>query len=217
MQKVRVWDLPLRLFHWSLAILVVLAIITAQVGGNALVWHFRFGYSILALLMFRLVWGFAGTRYARFADFISGPRRILDYLKGRSVHTGHNPLGSLSVLAMLLLFITQAALGLFSNDDIFSEGPLVAFISKERSDWLTWLHTEVGALAVYFMIGLHIAAVLFYALVKRQQLVVPMLTGDRMVPGTLPSADDSLVKRLLALGIMLLCSLAVYFIVHLQP
>jgi cytochrome b len=217
MYKIRVWDLPIRFFHWSLAILVTASIVTAQVGGNAQVWHFRCGYAVMALLMFRLIWGVIGTRYARFSDFLAGPGRILTYLRKGMDYAGHNPLGSLSVLTMLAALAIQVGTGLFSNDDIFSEGPLAVFVSKDWSDKLTWLHTEVGALLIYVLIGLHIAAVLFYTLFKRQKLVSAMITGDKIIPDQAPAAEDSTAKRLVALAVMVLCAVAVYFIVSLKP
>lgn len=219
MKKVRVWDLPLRLFHWSLAILVVAAVVAQKIGGNAMEWHFRFGYCVLALVLFRLLWGVLGTRYARFADFLRGPGAIMDYVRGEAAshYPGHNPLGSLSVLALLGFLLFQAVSGLFSNDDIASEGPLVKFVSKELSDSVTWLHKEVGATAIYILVGLHLAAILYYVYVKRDNLVRPMISGDKEVMDEAPAAADNWGMRLLALVLLALTAGAVWWVVTLKP
>jgi len=222
MKKIRVWDLPVRLFHWTLAALVAAAVVTEKIGGNAMEWHFLAGYAALTLILFRIVWGFVGTRYARFADFFHAPGAILAYLRNakngvQEKYHGHNPLGSLSVLALLGVVLMQASSGLFSNDDISNEGPLVKFISKELSDRITWFHTEISANLIYFLVGLHVAAILYYYLRKKQNLVKPMLNGDKLVNEDAPSANDSWPMRLLAAAILAACSAAVYYLVHLKP
>lgn len=179
--SVAVWDLPLRLFHWALVLCVIGSIVTIKVGGAWMTWHMRFGYAILTLLLFRLVWGFIGGRHARFGDFIASPGKILGYLKGQPglrVSAGHNPLGSLSVIAMIALFLTQATLGLFSNDDIFTEGPLAHLISKEASDAVTGWH-KLGEWLLYGLVALHLAAIAFYRFVRGQRLVRAMVTGRK--------------------------------------
>jgi cytochrome b len=174
--RVYVWDLPTRLFHWSLALLVVGAFVTQKIGGNAMVWHGRIGLAILGLLVFRIVWGFAGSTYARFTAFVRGPSAIRDYLAGRWQGLGHNPLGALSVLALLSVLAWLAATGLFANDDIAFEGPLYALIGKAGSDRLTGLHKFVEPLLILVVL-LHIGAIAFYARVKKDNLVKPMLSG----------------------------------------
>lgn len=183
MQKIRVWDLPLRLFHWALAVLVVVAWVTQYIGGNAMDWHFRTGYALLVLILFRVIWGFVGPRYARFSGFFHHPRTIVGYVRGRVQHLlGHNPLGSLSALALIAVVLAQALSGMFTNDDIFfTEGPLARYVSKDVSDRLTWFHREVSALALYVLVALHLAAIGWYSLVKKAKLVKPMLTGDQEV------------------------------------
>ena len=173
---VRVWDLPTRLFHWALAALVVFSVVTANVGGNWVQWHFYSGYAILTLIAFRLAWGFIGGRYARFSSFLFGPSAILAALTGdpRAPRTlGHNPLGSLSVFALLASIGLQAAIGLFANDDIASEGPLAKFVSGALSDRLTSLH-RLNANIVFALVALHVLAILFYLLRRRENLVRPM-------------------------------------------
>jgi len=177
---VRVWDLPTRLFHWSLAVLVVLSIVTAKIGGLWLDWHMRSGYTILALIVFRLLWGAAGSRYARLAHFVRGPRVLLAYLRGRHPHdgAGHNPLGALSVVAMLAALLVQASTGLFANDGSFTEGPLAKMVSHAVSESVSTVH-RWGEWAIYGLIALHLSAIAYYLVVRRDNLVWPMVTGDR--------------------------------------
>lgn len=222
MKKIRVWDLPVRLFHWLLAVLIAVSIITQEIGGNAMDWHFRAGYAVLALVAFRLVWGLVGTRYARFSDFIHRPSSIIAYLRGRGAdqpgkYHGHNPVGSLAVLALLGVILIQAVSGLFANDDIASEGPLVKFISKDLSDSFTWFHTEVSAWVIYFLIGLHLLAIAYYYVGKKKNLVAPMITGDKEIEGDAPSADDSWRMRMLAAGILAVCAAGIYYLINATP
>lgn len=205
--KVRVWDLPLRLFHWGLAICVTMSVITGLEGGNAMQYHYWSGYTLIALLVFRLAWGLIGPRHARFAHFVRGPGAILRYLRGddpRPPHlrVGHNPLGSLSVIALLLVVTLQVASGLFANDEIFNEGPLAGYVSNRTSEILTFYHTTIGQPLIYALVGLHIAAIAYYAIVKRQNLVRPMLTGDVDTVAGAPAARDTWGVRLLALLIV---------------
>ncbi|MGH8807764.1 MAG: cytochrome b/b6 domain-containing protein [Noviherbaspirillum sp.] len=223
MKKVRVWDLPTRLFHWTLAALIVVAIVTQNIGGNAMEWHFRAGYAALALLAFRILWGLVGSRYARFASFLYHPSTIVGYLRGskdalKKKYLGHNPLGSLSVFALLGVVLAQAVTGLFANDDIAYDGPLVRFISKELSDKITWFHKDVSATLIYVLVGVHLAAVAFYYFRKRQNLVKPMITGDHEVDFDAPAANDSWAVRLFALTLLTACAGGVYYLVSLpQP
>ncbi|NLF54906.1 MAG: cytochrome B [Thauera phenolivorans] len=177
---VRVWDLPTRAFHWLLAILVVVAYVTAQIGGNLIEWHGRVGIAIVGLLCFRLVWGVIGSTYARFADFVPGPAHLWAHLRGEWSGLGHNPLGALSVLALLGVMIYQAVTGLFSNDDIAFSGPLRELVSADTSNWLSGLHRQ-NYWPIVILVGLHVSAVLFYALVKKDNLVGPMITGHKQV------------------------------------
>lgn len=220
MKKIRIWDLPTRLFHWTLAVLVIAAIVTERVGGSAIDWHFRIGYAVLALVFFRLVWGLIGSRYARFASFIFSPATIFAYATGRkhdhaATFHGHNPVGSLSVFALLSVVLAQSASGLFANDDIASEGPLVHFISKELSDSVTWFHAQIGGNLIYGLIGLHVAAIGYYYFSNRVNLVRPMITGDKATTGEAIAAEDSIRVRLVAVAVLLASAGAVYFIVNL--
>lgn len=174
--RIRVWDLPTRIFHWSLATLVAAAIITGKIGGNAIVWHGRIGLALVGLVVFRLVWGFLGSTHARFASFVPTPARLRAYLRGEWDGLGHNPLGALSVLALLALITVQLATGLLANDDIAFQGHLAPLVSKELSDTLSSLH-RLFINALIALIVLHLAAIMFYAHVKRDNLVQPMVTG----------------------------------------
>lgn len=178
--RIKLWDLPTRLFHWSLVGLVVGAVITGKVGGNAMVWHGRIGLAMLALLAFRLVWGFVGPTPARFSSFFPTPASITTYLRGRWRGIGHNPLGALSVLALLLFLCLQVGTGLFANDDIAFRGPLFELLSKESIDTLTGYH-RLAINALIALIVLHVVAIAFYAHVKKENLVRPMIDGWRTV------------------------------------
>lgn len=216
MRKIRVWDLPTRLFHWGLAVLLIVSVVTQGMGGNAMEWHFRSGYAVLVLIAFRILWGLVGTHYARFSSFLYGPSAMLGYLRGKDAGTpGHNPLGSLSVFLLLGAFLAQAVSGLYANDDIAYDGPLVKFIGKELSDKITWFHKDVSATAIYVLVGLHVLAILYYRLARKRNLMRPMLTGDQEVEFDAVAANDSWPMRAFALGLLLLCAAAVYFVVTL--
>ena len=175
-KRVKVWDLPTRLFHWLLALCVGAAIVTGQIGGNAIDWHARIGLFIVGLLVFRLAWGVLGSTYARFASFVPMPSTICAYLRGEWRGIGHNPLGALSVLGLLFFVALQLSTGLFGNDDIAFRGPLFDLIGKELSDRLTGIH-ELTSNALIALIVLHLAAIAFYGHIKKQKLIKPMVTG----------------------------------------
>lgn len=179
--KIQVWDFPLRLFHWLLALSVLGSIITGEIGGNLIDWHGRIGALILGLLVFRIIWGFVGTTHARFASFFPTPAKIVAYLKGQWHGQGHNPVGALSVFALLGVLATLVGAGLFANDDIAFQGPLFTLVGKDVSDKLSGLHA-LAFNVLAFLLVLHIAAIIFYARVKKHNLVVPMLTGKVTVP-----------------------------------
>lgn len=174
----RVWDLPLRLCHWTLALLVVVSFLSGWNGGNWMVWHGRAGIAIVGLVAFRLAWGVVGSTYARFSVFVRGPAAIIDYLKGKWCGAGHNPLGALSVLGMIALLAFQTATGLFGNDDISFNGPLYVLISKDTSDWIVSWHRQSGWLLLALVV-LHLGAIGFYRFVRRDDLITPMLTGRK--------------------------------------
>ena len=206
MVRIRLWDLPTRVFHWTLAALVVTSFATGFTGGNAMEWHGRAGVTIIGLLSFRLVWGLVGSTHARFAGFVRGPGAILAHLRGRWEGVGHNPLGALSVLGMLAILIGQALCGLFANDDIAFNGPYFNAISKDLSDWITGWHKR-GSWLVLGLIGLHLGAILFYARVRKETLIRPMLTGTKEVPEEL-AGESARGGGLLALTVALVLGFA---------
>jgi cytochrome b len=178
---VRIWDWPTRLFHWLLVVLIAAAWWTAE--EHLLTWHYRIGIATFCLLVFRIVWGFIGSSTARFARFVRGPRATLDYLRGAGpAAIGHNPLGALSVLALLALTTIVVVLGLFATDeDGLDPGPLSHWVSYDAAEQAQALH-ETGFDLLLVLIGLHVAAILYYALVKHHNLVGPMLTGRGAAP-----------------------------------
>ena len=212
MNTVRIWDLPTRLFHWALVICVVGLVVSANVGGNAMVWHFRFGYSVLTLLLFRVVWGMVGGRWSRFGNFIYGPSRLMAYLRGQGRPedaAGHSPTGALSVFAMLLVLFAQVSSGLFSDDDIAFAGPLAGWVWGATVSLATSYHKAVGKLLILGLVVLHILAILYYKLAKKTSLVGPMVTGDKQWPTPLPGSNDTAATRWGALVVLILCALAV--------
>jgi cytochrome b len=198
--RIKVWDLPTRVFHWLLFITVTASLLTGLEGGNWMTWHARLGLLALGLLVFRLVWGILGSTYARFANFAPTPSRILAYLRGRWHGLGHNPLGALSVFALLALLLWQAGSGLFTNDDIAFDGPLYGLVSKSTSDWLSSLHRQ-GLWLIVGLVALHILAALYYTFVRGNNLIRPMVTGYKESAGAdaRPARGGPLWALLLAL------------------
>lgn len=201
---VHIWDLPTRLFHWALVVCIVGAFVSVKLGGLYMDWHVRFGCTALGLILFRLLWGFIGPRYARFTHFVRGPAAVARYLKGAAAPAGHNPLGALSVLALLLVIGFQAVSGLFTTDDIMTQGPLFGHVSEAVSAAMTSWH-KLNEWVILALVALHIAAVLWYALVRRKRLVRAIITGKvdaKDVPaGTAPTQDGFAVwLRALVLG-----------------
>lgn len=210
----RVWDLPTRVFHWALAACIVGSLVSVNLGGNAVGWHFRFGYAILALLLFRLCWGFAGPRYARFANFPPSPAAALRHLRGQGgASPGHGPLGALSVYLMLVALAFQVVTGLFANDAIMWEGPFAALVSNDTSDRLTTLH-RINRIVVVALVVLHLAAIAWYRWVRKERLVAAMLSGDKPVAAPrAEAAADGARERLRALVLLCLSSAAVWLLV----
>lgn len=216
--KTRIWDLPTRLFHWLLAGLVVFSVITAKIGGNALDYHMWSGYTILALLVFRILWGVAGDYHACFASFVRGPRHVLAYagdlLRGRAAgHAGHNPLGAWSVIALLAALLVQASAGLFATDDAFQQGPLNKLVSDATATILTRIHL-FNQYVIYALVALHLAAIVYYLVAKRDNLIVPMITGDKPSAAFRRAADD-LAVRVRALILAALAAALVIYVVRL--
>lgn len=216
----RIWDLPTRLFHWGLVLAVLAAVISAKVGGNAMVWHQRAGLAVFVLLAFRLVWGLQGGHWSRFVRFFYGPAALWRYLRGRSragdhFDVGHSPLGALSVWALLAWLMVQVGSGLVADDEIATTGPLNAWVSMDVGlAWTSW-HRSWGQWGLLALVGLHVAAILAYRLFRKRDLIGPMCHGDKVVSADVPPSADGLRQRLLAVFVLALCLLGVLWLVNL--
>ena len=204
--RLRVWDLPTRLFHWALAFCVFALIITGLRGGAAMEWHLRFGYGVAILLIFRIAWGFVGGYWSRFAQFFYSPITIIRHLRGQTLpahQIGHNPLGSLSVWGLLIILVAQVASGLISDDEIATQGPFSKFVSNATALLATSYHRNWGKWIIMALVLLHVAAILFYLVKKKQNLIKPMLTGDKLLEPSFASSPspsaDAVSQRLAAL------------------
>lgn len=219
LKPLRIWDLPTRAFHWLLAACVVASVVSAKIGGDAMVWHLRLGYTVLALLAFRLLWGFVGGRWSRFSAFVYAPSTVWRYVRGRhgpheQLDIGHSPLGALSVFALLAVLALQVGTGLFADDEIATTGPLISYVSGTTSLAFTKWHKGWGQWLIIGLVALHVAAIAVYAL-RRRNLVGPMVAGDKHLPAHVPASADHAGTRLLALGLFASCCAAVAWLVNL--
>ena len=205
-KRILLWDLPTRLFHWSLALAVFGAMVSGQLGGNLMVWHGRLGIFVIGLIAFRVVWGVLGSTYARFGQFFPTPSRIRAYLRGEWRGEGHSPVGALAIFALLGLLAAQAASGLFSNDDIAFTGPLFSLVDKVVSNRLTGLHHLLSNVLIA-LVCLHVAAIFYYGRVKKQKLLKPMITGWKEGP----SGESARGGGVVALVAALLISVALAY------
>jgi len=210
---VRVWDLPTRLCHGAIGLLFVALVLSGQLGGDAMVWHMRCGYAMLSLVMWRILWGFVGGYWSRFSSFISTPLQAWRYayqpLAQAPPAVGHNPLGAWSVLAMLSCLGLQAGSGLFSDDQISTNGPLTALVSNVWVELATQWHTGPGKWALFALVFLHLGSIYWYLRVRRIDLLRPMLTGDKILENRALDSKDNKASRLLAGVLLLFCALAV--------
>ena len=218
----RVWDLPVRLFHWLLVLVLCGSWITAELSTTAFKWHEFCGYTVLVLVFFRLLWGLLGTRHARFANFLRGRRDLLNYARRLGSRTtyqpsvGHNPIGGWVVMIMLLLLLTQGLTGLFANDGVIDTGPLFGWISLSLSDSLTKIHHLVFYV-LQAIVALHITAAALYFLVRRDNLILPMLTG-RKPDEVVPEGEEISDSRIwLALLIVILLAGILALAIRLAP
>lgn len=196
-QLLVVWDLPTRLFHWCLVLLVGVLLASASLGRFDL--HEIAGEGVLALLVFRLAWGFIGSQTARFGDFLGGLATIKDYIAHRkSKSLGHNPLGGLMVLAFLVVLLVQVSTGLFSNDGILFQGPLANLVSQNISDALSGIHALLANI-LWVLVVAHISAIALYWMVGKENLLAPMLTGKKSVSAGVKPVQ--LASVALAIGI----------------
>jgi len=191
---------------------------SAQIGGNAMEWHFRLGYAVFILLLFRLIWGVVGGHWSRFSSFLYSPSRILKYIKGYQVpehNIGHNPLGALSVLALLGFLLFQVASGLISDDEIGSSGPLAQFASVTLVNLATFYHKDIGKLILISLVILHIGAIFFYMIMKRENLVQPMIKGNKQSAINAKNSRDDFRARSLAFAVLLGCTAFVLWMLKL--
>jgi cytochrome b len=223
-RKVRVWDLPVRLFHWALVILMVVSYLTARAGGDWMKLHFWSGYSILTLVLFRIAWGFVGSTTARFSDFVRGPSAAIGHLRdllgsGRPREAGHNPLGGAMVVVLLLAVLLQTLTGLFSadTDTGMVNGPLSLVAAEKWVDRATAFH-KFWINVLLWMVALHVLAAVVYLVWKRQNLIGAMVTGrkpidDVVAPGQ-PAPRLVFVSGRLAMSLLLVAAAIVYFVVR---
>lgn len=209
--RIKVWDGGVRLFHWALVALVAGSWWSGE--ERDFEWHRPAGYAILALLLFRIVWGFVGSTTARFSDFLRGPGAIAAHIRGRlPAKAGHNPLGGWSVAAMLVLLLAQVGLGLFAVDvDGLDSGPFSYLVDFDTGRWAAEMHHLVFNLLLA-VIALHILAIAYYRVVKRENLVKPMVSGTRDWPGQRPAL--TFASPVLALVLAILAGGAVWGAIH---
>lgn len=205
MQKVKVWDLPTRLFHWTLVVCMVFMFVSAKIGGSWLQWHLRCGLFLLALILFRIVWGFVGSDTARFTQFVKSPKHIIRYLKGEITENeqpGHNPLGALMVLALIFGILFQLITGLFSPDEnSYIYGGYLSNKAGENASKIRSIHL-LWANVLMILAGVHIAVVLLYKFVKKHSLITPMITGNKYLNDPVPQLKmASIIKALIILMI----------------
>ena len=208
----RVWDAPTRLFHWAIVLLIATSYISVQKNWMQL--HLMSGFTVLTLLLFRVVWGFVGSDTARFRQFLRSPVAGLRHLaqftrREPDTEIGHNAAGGWMVLLMLGLLAGQVGTGLFANDDGGTEGPLAKYVTKETSDWLSGIHAKSFNVLIGLM-ALHVLAVVGYAVIKRQNLLRPMITGKKRLPAATPA--PRMASSLLALAILILAGAAVWIL-----
>ena len=213
-ERVLVWDRAVRVTHWALVLLLVGLLVTGRVGGAWLEWHMRFGQVLLAVVAFRVLWGFAGSRNARFVTFVRGPRAVMSYVRSRlarvpEVHVSHNPAGGWMVIALLLALVVQASAGLFSNDGELWEGPLAQRVTQETSDALAWFHRRFWWVVVA-LAAIHVAAVLAYLVVLRENLIAAMVGGAKALPPGVARPEDGFAPTARALAVLALAVVVVF-------
>ena len=218
--KLLVWDLPVRLFHWCLVISLLAAWYTSDGERNLIDYHLKIGYFILALIIFRLIWGVLGTKYARFYQFIPNRLTLLNYLKGVKKEKdynsiGHNPLGALMVVLMLTLVLSQAISGLFMNDDVFTTGPYYESANSTVQAFMSSIHHNVFDV-ILVISALHIGAAFYYLLVKKSNLIVPMITGYKKTANDKDDEGIKSSKLLLALVVLIVVVIFLYWLLVLN-
>ena len=218
MKGVKVWDLPSRNAHWALALSILGSYGTAELGWFSMQWHFYFGYAVIVLVIFRVLWGFFGSEHARFRSFVRGPSAVWRSLKSlgdknSSETTGHSALGGWAVLVLLAATLAQGISGLFNNDEIEWFGPLSEKASSALVEQMSWFHNNFYNVLL-IIIGIHIIAALLYLLIKKQNLIAPMITGVKRTV----QAEDAKQKPLwLALLLLALSAAALWALIQFWP
>lgn len=214
--KIKVWDIPTRLFHWLLVLLLGAQWFTGEQGEDWLNWHMYIGYATIALIIFRLLWGFVGSHHARFVNFIASPKRTVNYALGndKKQYAGHNPMGGWMILVLLGLVLLQGVSGLFTTDEIFFDSPYRSLIDSDWQDRADWLHGNVFDWLLY-AVALHILAVLFYWVVKKQNLIRAMFTGTKA--GSYEKVDIRINLVWLCIAVILLVAIIAALITLAPP
>ena len=218
MKKNLVWDIPVRLFHWLLVLCLFGQWLTAEVLEDAMDIHFYIGYFALGLIIFRLIWGFVGTKYAKFNSFISGPKAMLTYIqslksKQHVFSIGHNSVGGLILPAVIILVGLQAISGLFTTDDIVYSGPYYASAGTELQQWMQWLHHNIFDILLA-IIGLHLVAIGWYLVFLKHNLIRPMLDGKKAITEKEGIGHSQLIKAILVVCVV---AIFVYWLVEINP
>jgi len=211
-KKYLVWDIPVRLFHWLLVATIIGAWYTSDQDNDLIDYHLLCGYVALGLILFRILWGFLGTTHAKFSQFITTPRETLTYFNNFTKpqspsYPGHNPLGGLMVVFMLVMILLQAISGLFMNDDIFTNGPYYGTINENIEALLIFFHRN----SFNFLLGaiaLHVLAISYYKMVKKKSLVLPMITGKKSSEDI--KKEDSIEHSKLIIAIMITLAVAAF-------
>jgi cytochrome b len=216
LKKIRVWDLPTRVFHWALVLCIVGLFATGLTGGSWIIWHERIAYVAFTLILFRLLWGVFGSETSRFTDFLRGPSAVIGYLKtGRSPTHGHSPIGGWAVFAMLAALVVQICTGLIVDDEIANKGPLADKVPGAWVSLATTIH-RYGKYVLGGLIALHLCAIAFYTVVKKQPLIRPMVDGTRDVNAA--DATQPRMREGVAPWVLLaVCAAFVYWVVQIYP
>lgn len=206
-----VWGIPIRLFHWVLLGLVGVSFYTGKFGDfDSIDNHMLAGYGIIVLVLFRILFGFFGKGHVRFTEFVKGPSTIFAYFKSPKPSEGHNPLGALGIIALLLSLAVQTGTGLFTTDEIFVDGPLYHLVSSETSSVLSQIH-NINQWILLGLIGLHVSAVIFHELWLKERIVLPMIHGKKL---TSDSATDQSHQFFLALICITVAAAATWYLVN---
>lgn len=217
-KKRLVWDLPVRLFHWALAFLLLAQWLTAEILEGYSDLHSQLGYITLGLILFRLIWGFIGPTYAKFSNFLRGPSAILTYIKDQfgarhQNHIGHNPLGGLMLPAVLLLVGLQAISGLFVTDDVLHTGPYYQSVDEQVISVMEWLHHNIFD-GILVLIVVHLAAVFWYQFKQKKNLLMPMLDGKKVIRKNQSIDGSQLLKAIIIAAVI---AAFIYWLVVIAP